>query len=463
MIISELIGRFHPILVHLPIGIFSMLLFIEILRSLKLFNHLEGSTKFILLSGIITALFSLLTGYILSLEGSNNQNQVDNHMWMAIATTICYVLYYMGKSQIDSKPVLKWPALVILFTSLVITGHQGGVLTHGEGFLVVNQGSDENKSWPAPIISEIEKANVYADMVQYTLNTKCVSCHGIEKQKGKLRLDDIKWIETGGKSGLTINRNDPASSELLKRILLEEIHEEHMPPKGKVQLTAFEKTILQWWITSGASFDKTVSEIGPDSAITKSLNAFKASLKSTPIRLKEREEVEPIKSSVLTELTTAGWGISFIAGNSNYIRVTSYNLEMPASQALEILKKASNNIIDLKLSKKEIRDIDLAVIASFRNLETLWLDNNAITDDGFRKLTDLNHLEYLNASSTELSPTALQELTTIKTLQKVVAVNTKVNEADKKKFQMSTPDLKLILPDSMQRFASDSIFSLKAN
>jgi hypothetical protein len=93
----------------------------------------------------------------------------------------------------------------------------------------------------------------------------------------------------------------------------------------------------------------------------------------------------------------------------------------------------------------------------------LWLDNNAITDDGFRKLTVLNHLEYLNASATELSPAALQELTAIKTLRKVIAVNTRVSEADKQKFQMSAPDLKLVLPDSMQRFASDTIFSIKTN
>jgi len=463
MIISELIGRLHPLLVHLPIGIFTLLILIEILGSLKLFKHLADSTKFILLSGIITAVLSLITGYVLSLEGSNNQDQVDNHMWMAITTTICYGVYYWWKSLIDSKPSLKWPVLAILLTLLVVTGHQGGVLTHGEGFLVVNQQADENKSWPAPVISEIEKANVYADMVQYTLNTKCVSCHGNEKQKGKLRLDDVKWIETGGKSGKTIDRNDPTSSELLKRILLEDIHEEHMPPKGKVQLTAFEKTILQWWIETGASFDKTVSETGPDSLIKKSINAFKASLSVSTVRIKEREEVPAVKSTVLAELTAAGWGISNIAGKSNYIRVTSYNLEMPVNQALEILKKAAINIIDLKLSKKEVKDSDLSTIASFSNLENLWLDNNALTDNGFKKLTVLNHLEYLNASETELTPAALQELTAIKTLRKVIAVNTKVNEADKQKFQLSSPDLKLILPDSMQRFASDTIFSIKAN
>jgi hypothetical protein len=236
-----------------------------------------------------------------------------------------------------------------------------------------------------------------------------------------------------------------------------------MPPKGKVQLTAFEKTILQWWIETGASFDKTVSETGPDSMITKSINAFKSSLTTSSTIVKEREEVPAVKTSVLSELTAAGWGISAISGNSNYIRVTSYNLEIPMNQALEILKKVGNNIIDLKLSQKEVKDSDLSVIATFRNLESLWLDNNAISDDGFRKLTVLNHLEYLNASATELSPAALQELTAIKTLRKVIAVNTRVNEADKQKFQMSVPDLKLVLPDSMQRFPSDTIFSVKAN
>ncbi|MEY2834943.1 MAG: hypothetical protein RLZZ557_605 [Bacteroidota bacterium] len=463
MIIPELIGRFHPLLVHLPIGIFTLLLIMEILGSLKRFSHLSESTHFILLSGIVSSVLSLLTGYILSFENANNQVLVDNHMWMAIVTTIGYGLYYWQKNRISHYPKLKWPVIGLLFISLIITGHQGGSLTHGEGFLQVSRQNNETQSWPVPVITELEKANVYSQMVQYTLNTKCVSCHGGEKQKGKLRLDDSKWLEAGGKSGKSINRNDPAASELLKRILLEEIHDEHMPPKGKPQLTAFEKTILQWWIETGASFEKTVEETGPDSVIMNSINAFKSAISNPSSPPKERKSISQVKSTVLEELAQAGWGVTPIAANSNYIRVTSHNLEMPVNKALEILKKAGTNIVELKLSGKAVNDTSLSMIAGFSNLESLWVDNNAITDNGFSKLSALQNLEFLNATGTQISPNALQALLATKSLKKVIAGHTNVSPSDLPKLKSVNPDLKIILQDTMVRYASDTIFTTKAN
>lgn len=463
MNITELIGRLHPLLVHLPIGIFTLLLIIEILTSLNFFLYLADATKFILRLGIITAILSLITGYILSYEGSNNQNQVDNHMWMAIATTSFYGIYFLWKGLIDSKPVLKWPVIAILSTSLVLTGHQGGVLTHGAGFLQLSRQVEDIKSWPAPVISDIEKANVYADLVQYTLNTKCVSCHGEEKQKGKLRLDGVKWIETAGKSGKSINRTEPESSELLKRILLEEVHDEHMPPKGKIQLNEFEKSILQWWVKTGASFDKTVSETGADSAILASISKFKTSLTKTTSSIKQRADVPEVKPTILAEIRKAGWIISPIAEKSNYLRATSYNLEMPVDQAVDMLQKAGNNIIELKLSAKGLNDNVLTTIATFGNLEKLWLDNNQITEKGFIKIENLSHLEFLNAASTDLNEASLKTLSKIKTLRKIIAVNTRIESNAFKKIGIQYPNLEIVLNDTMISLPSDTIFSKKSD
>jgi uncharacterized membrane protein len=463
MIIPELIGRFHPLLVHLPIGIFTLLLIMEVLGSFKQFSYLSASIHFMLLSGIISSVLSLLTGYILSLENANNQVRVDNHMWMAIVTTLGYGLYYWQKNRISHYPKLKWPVVGLLFLSLIITGHQGGSLTHGDGFLQVSRQNNETQSWPVPVITDLEKANVYSQMVQYTLNTKCVSCHGGEKQKGKLRLDDSKWLEAGGKSGKSINRNDPAASELLKRILLEEIHDEHMPPKGKPQLTAFEKTILQWWIETGASFDKTVEETGPDSVIMNSINAFKGAISSPSATPKERKSISQVKSTVLEELAQAGWGVIPIAANNNYIRVTSHNLETPVNKALGILKKAGTNIVELKLSAKAVNDTSLSIISEFSNLESLWVDNNAITDNGFSKLSALQNLEFLNASGTQISSSAIKVLMTNKNLKKVIAGHTKIEPTDLRELKQVNPNVKIILQDTMKRYDSDTIFIKKAN
>jgi hypothetical protein len=111
--------------------------------------------------------------------------------------------------------------------------------------------------------------------IKYTLNQKCVQCHGSDKQKGKLRLDDLNWIKTGGKNGNLINVNNPAEGELIKRILLDDIDEHHMPPKEKAQLTDAELVIFQWWINTGASFDKSVAALAPDEKVIKALASFK--------------------------------------------------------------------------------------------------------------------------------------------------------------------------------------------
>jgi hypothetical protein len=71
----------------------------------------------------------------------------------------------------------------------------------------------------------------------------------------------------GGKHGAIIKANDPANSELIKRLLLPEEDEHHMPPKGKTPLTEQEIALLHWWIQQGAPFDKKVAQLKPDEKV----------------------------------------------------------------------------------------------------------------------------------------------------------------------------------------------------
>ncbi len=45
----------------------------------------------------------------------------------------------------------------------------------------------------------------------------------------------------------------PAESVSMQFILLPEEDDDHMPPKGKDQLTMEESALIQWWIDQGAS------------------------------------------------------------------------------------------------------------------------------------------------------------------------------------------------------------------
>ena len=45
-------------------------------------------------------------------------------------------------------------------------------------------------------IPNVQEAYVYSDVIKPILQTKCYSCHGVNKQKGKLRMDDSVMLMT---------------------------------------------------------------------------------------------------------------------------------------------------------------------------------------------------------------------------------------------------------------------------
>ena len=91
--------------------------------------------------------------------------------------------------------------------------------------------------------------------VKAALEKKCHVCHGAEKQKGGLRLDDRALALKGGDSGKPgITPGDPGRSEIIRSCLLPPNHDDAMPPEGKEPLTSAELAALIHWIQAGASY-----------------------------------------------------------------------------------------------------------------------------------------------------------------------------------------------------------------
>jgi len=65
------------------------------------------------------------------------------------------------------------------------------------------------------------------------LSHYCESCHGPEKQKGKLRLDSLEALMKGGENGPVVVAGNPKKSPLVARVLLPATDDDHMPPEGK--------------------------------------------------------------------------------------------------------------------------------------------------------------------------------------------------------------------------------------
>ena len=86
----------------------------------------------------------------------------------------------------------------------------------------------------------------FAQDIREVMSKYCFECHGIKSKEAKLDLRTLESILSGGESGPAIVPGHPDKS-----ILLDMIHNEHMPPEGKL-LGAADIERIRKWIASGA-------------------------------------------------------------------------------------------------------------------------------------------------------------------------------------------------------------------
>ena len=86
--IINFIGHFHPILVHLPIGILLFAIVLQLLSKWKKFNQLTNAFPLAYLLGAISAVFSCFTGLALANNGDYDADLVFKHQWLGISVAL---------------------------------------------------------------------------------------------------------------------------------------------------------------------------------------------------------------------------------------------------------------------------------------------------------------------------------------------------------------------------------------
>src|SRR5688500_633312 len=77
----------------------------------------------------------------------------------------------------------------------------------------------------------------FADAVDFRrdvwsiIQSRCLECHGPDKQRSSLRLDSRTALLQGGDHGPAVVSGDPAASRLIAMVTASN-REERMPPKG---------------------------------------------------------------------------------------------------------------------------------------------------------------------------------------------------------------------------------------
>jgi len=106
---------------------------------------------------------------------------------------------------------------------------------------------------PNPGKPDPEQAEFFEARVRPVLAMQCLECHGAEKHKGGLRLDERDAMLRGGESGRVVVPGKPEESPLIEAIRHQ--GDVHMPPKRK--LTDEDIMALTEWVKRGAIWPET--------------------------------------------------------------------------------------------------------------------------------------------------------------------------------------------------------------
>lgn len=447
------LGRFHPLIVHLPIGIIIMAAILQFiaLKSTKFKESLDPAISITLFWGGISSIGAVSAGWLLSWQGGYNADTLFWHKWLGISVTLISFIGWLMKS---GRLRLHKRYTNILFTLIIIlitvTGHLGGNLTHGSDYLFVYSpkmikkivGMEEGQKSQKLQELHPDSIKVYRDVIQPILDAKCISCHNKNKNNGGLILTSHRDLMKGGDNGTIVDVKSPLKSELFNRVTLPRHHKKFMPPKG-TPLTFGEIQIFEWWMKTGTdSNSKFSSENELDQELIHML-LRDYNLDYSPRPFYEKVRVDSIPISAVTELRNNQFMLEFMGEHSNMLSI-DYKGNSISKNQLDKLLLAKEQITWLNLGNCNLTDTISGVLPKLPNLTRLNLHSNPIGDVGIAKLTALKNLEVLNLYGTEITDNSFESIKQLPALKRLYLWRTPVTSEGVDKLNGELPGLKII-------------------
>jgi uncharacterized membrane protein len=431
----RIVGKFHPLIVHLPIGILLLNAFFVFLSKTKRYNYLSAAIPITLLLGALSAVAACFTGWLLSENGDYTEGVLTYHKWLGIAVATASLLLYFSKKHDN---ILLW---LVLITGLSVTGHLGGTLTHGENYLFADEKGQNTEGGVVTkkLPENIQEAVVYSDIIEPILKEKCMSCHNSTKQKGKLRMDDKDAFLKGGENGVIAIAGQADNSEMVKRLVLDLDAKHHMPPKGKMQPTEQDILLLRWWIDKGLTFDKKVKDIEQPDAVKAIFANFTTTVAKKENPYIPTETVEAADEKLMDSVRKQGILLMRVAPQSPYLQANFVSVPKAGDREVAMLLPFAKQLVWLKLGNTKITDSAMETVAKMTHLTRLSLENTAITHKGLATLTTLSHLQYLNLVGTKVTSDGLPPLSNLSGLKQVFLYKTTIAPNDLKDFQQKMP------------------------
>ncbi len=417
-------GRLHPAIVHFPIALALVAVAAEWWRVVSRRQELSALTSPLLWIAAATAVISTASGWVnASFEHANDVSTgLQLHRWIGTGTTAallclawwCHLLaadlLNASRGAVAQLRAFRWVALATGI-ALGITGHFGGDIVHGEGYmteLVFPQAVEVHVDAAAggEVAALTAAESSFVANVRPILEKHCFECHGPRKQKGGLRMDSKAWLFNGDHEKWAVIPGKSADSPLMQRVELPRTDADAMPPEGD-GLNMEEVAILKKWIDDGAAYPAASGGgvIGTSTAATTAAAAAAGTVAiAGSVAVDVPAAVRAKAETASKALIARGVLVQPVAADSPLLDINVSRAEPAFGDAdAAMLADVAPLVANLNLSKCALTDAGLAKIGAMARLERLRLDGTGIGDAGVQALGNLAHLESINLVGTKVS------------------------------------------------------------
>lgn len=418
----QFLGRFHPLLVHLPIGMLVLLPCLELAGTTR--PGLREGAGFVLHLTLAAGAITLVLGISLAYGSGVMGATVTRHMWGGIALLIellmCVTVrpaWISGQLQRRVYPAL----LTVSLLTLTWTAHQGGSLTHGGGYLTLYMPGALKGFFPSASAASDAAyvGSVYTRYIHPIFDAKCVACHGASKEQAGLRLDFYELLMKGGRDGAVIAPRSPDRSLLLQRVTLSPSDRHFMPAEGRAPLTADEIAALRSWILAGAS--PTATSIPGIATAAENADLPLQSVGDYSYLMNEIRQMQESQGAKLV-------AVSAKPSDGLILRTIDVASKFDDAQ-LARFQRFAPFIVEAELGRTAVSDECFDTLSKFTNLRALHLEGTAVTGRALAKLSSLSQLTYLNLSGTKVTSGALAPLNGMPNLRHIYLFDTPAEPA----------------------------------
>ena len=423
-------GAFHPIVVHLPLGVLAVALALHALALFPRWGSLRPALPWMYGAAAAGAVLAAASGWLLA--GPAGGAPWDDHRWFGVGAVGATAL----AAALTAAPSVRYGFGLLAGAAAAgltgWTGHLGGALVHGEDHLTEYApaalaealGGDHEAS-PTLRAEELvaappDSVGAYADLIAPVLARKCVACHRAGLAHGGLRLDSYAALAKGGREGGGVS----LASELWRRVALPPDHPRFMPTRG-VPLSYDELVVLESFLAAPLDSSSTVAEWAEhlDEEVYGAIARVRG-LDLRPLPYVERARPTPVP--VPADL--AYWEVRPLSQQHTTLVAVLAGATDERDAALAELAPLAANVTALDLGGVAQAGAWLAELPPLPHLTELDLSRSDADGIALERLPTFPHLEELILTGTEVDDEALERLADLPALRRVYLFDTPATE-----------------------------------